>query len=103
MARQLDIDTIPTALDFLTVRITICDTDPPRDECPNLPVTIIVQSAADNDPIFSENQYTVALVEDTPTGSIIATSMCSDQDSGIGAYDGIDIVSTIPSSAKGLF
>ena len=103
LARELDVDNIPTASDFLTVRITVCDTEPPRDECPNLPVTIIVQSAADNEPMFSENQYTVALFEDTPRGSIIATSMCSDQDSGIGAYGGIDIVTINPSSAEDLF
>ena len=108
LARELDVDNIPTASDFLTVRITVCDTEPPRDdhECPNLPITIIVQSAADNDPMFSENQHTVALVEDTPSyriHHIIATSMCSDQDSGIGAYGGIDIVNTIPPSAEDLF
>ena len=103
LARELDVDNIPNVLDIRGVQITACDTDPPRDECPNLSVTIIVQSAADNDPMFSENQYTVALAESTPSGSIIATSMCSDQDNGVGAYRGIDIVSVIPSSAEELF
>ena len=103
LARELDVDNIPRASDYLTVRITVCDTDPPRDECPNLPVTIVVTSAADNDPMFSRNQYTVVLFEDTPGGSIIATSMCSDQDSEVGAYGGIDIVNVIPSSAEDLF
>ena len=103
LAKELDVDNIPTASDFLTVRITVCDTEPPRDECPNLPVTIIVQSAADNEPMFSENQYTVALFEDTPSGSVIATSMCSDQDNGIGTFRGIDILNINPSSAEDLF
>ena len=103
LARELDVDNIPNVLDIRGVQITACDTDPPRDECPNLSVTIIIQSAADNDPMFSEDQYTVAVEENTPSGSIIVTSMCSDQDNGVGAYRGIDIVSVIPSSAEDLF
>jgi hypothetical protein len=103
LARELDVDNIPNVLDFRLLTITACDTDTPRDECPNLSVTIIVQSAADNDPMFSENQYTVALPESTPGGSIIATSMCSDQDNGVGRYGGIDIVTVIPTSPDDLF
>ena len=103
LARELDVDNIPNVLDIRGVQITACDTDPPRDECPNLSVTIIVQSAADNDPMFSENQYTVLLAENTPSGSVIAIFMCSDQDNGVGAYGGIDIVSVIPSSTENLF
>ena len=103
LTRDLDVDNIPNVLDIRGVQITACDTDPPRDECPNLSVTIIVQSAADNDPMFSENQYTMALAESTPSGSVIITSMCSDQDNGVGAYRGIDIDNVIPSSAEDLF
>ncbi len=103
LARDLDVDNIPNVLDFRLLTITACDTYTPRDECPNLSVTIIVQSAADNDPMFSENQYTVALSESTPEESVIATSMCSDLDNGVGRYGGIDIVSVIPSSTRDVF
>lgn len=100
LARQLDVDNIRSGVDVLSVRIIACDTDPPRAECRNLPVAIIVQSAADNDPMFSENQHNVAVVEDTPVGSTIATVMCSDQDSEVGAYGGMDIANIIPPSTS---
>ena len=101
LARQLDVDNIRSGVDVLSVRIIACDTDPPRAECRNLPVAIIAQSVADNDPIFSDNQCNVAIVEDTPVRStIIATVMCSDQDSEVGAYGGMDIVNVIPSTAE---
>lgn len=103
LALELDVDNIPTASDFLTVQITACDTDPPRDECPNLAVTIIVQSAADNDPMFADNQIPVVLREDTAIGSVIATSMCSDRDNLIGAYGGIELTNVIPSDAMNSF
>ena len=39
----------------------------------------------------------------TDVGSVIAISMCSNQDRGIGEYEGTDIINVIPIEARDLF
>ena len=53
--------------------------------------------------MFAANLLTRTLSEDVDVGSVIATSMCSDQDRGIGEYEGIDIMNVVPSEARDLF
>ena len=103
LSRELDVDNPPTGTDILSVRITACDTVPPRSECQNLHVSIIVQSAGDNNPMFESDQTVVMFPEDTAVGTTIASSMCSDLDVGVGSYAGIRIMSVIPPDAIDLF
>ena len=103
LSRELDVDNLPTGTDILSVRITACDTVPPRSECQNLHVSIIVQSAGDNNPMFESDQTVVMFPEDIAVGTTIASSMCSDLDVGVGSYAGIRIMSVIPPDAIDLF
>ena len=85
-------------------RIIICDTNPPRDECPNLSVTIIVtRVVAKYDPSFNRSRVHIDLPESAESGTLVVTTMCSDQDNGLGAYQGIDIYSITPISLRNSF
>ena len=102
LSKLFDVDNIPTANAFITVRITACDTTP-RDQCPNLPITIIIQSAADNDPMFEEDSIIASISEDTSAGSVLTRLSCSDRDMGVGEYGGISIANVVPSDAADFF
>ena len=81
----------------LSGSIIICDTSPPRVECPNLAVTVMLTpSVAMFDPMFNRSRVQVALPESAELGTPVASIVCSDSDLGIGAYDGINIHSVTP-------
>ena len=103
LTRELDVDNFPGGLSLLNVQIVACDTDPPRAECPSLAVTLFIRAAADNDPMFANNQKTVSYFENTPVGTVIATSNCTDLDVREGEYAGIDIMTVVPSESTESF
>ena len=103
LTRELDVDNFPGGLSLLNVQIIACDTDPPRAECPSLAVTLFIRAVADNDPMFAVNQKTVSFSEDTPVGTVIATSNCTDLDVREGEYAGIDIMTVVPSESTESF
>ena len=93
LAQSLDVDNTPSGFGRVSVTITACDEDPPRVDCPNIAISLIVLSSNDNDPVFSSERYEVSLPESSPIGTIVATPECTDADVGAGQYQGIEILS----------
>ena len=93
LAQSLDVDNTPSGFGRVSVTITACDEDPPRVDCPNIAISLIVLSSNDNDPVFSSETYEVSLPESSPIGTIVATPECTDADAGAGQYQGIEILS----------
>ena len=93
LAQSLDVDNTPSGFGRVSVTITACDEDPPRVDCPNIAISLIVLSSNDNDPVFSSERYEVSLPESSPIGTIVATPECTDADAGAGQYQGIEILS----------
>ena len=88
IAQELDVDGINTGFLSLNVRITPCDSDPPRDTCTNLLKQILVFSANEFFPMLSPESYDVTLSElhmTSVTDSIVQAS-CVDEDTGAGAF-----------------
>ena len=85
------IDVESTNQTIVHVRITACDTSPPREQCPNLPVTVIVLAINDNLPEFSNDSYSASFPETTPNGTVLVTAECRDGDrpGTTGAFFGI--------------
>ena len=99
LSGSLDVDNLPAAFDTVTLRITVCDVQPPLQECPNLVVNVLVFSANDNSPQFSANTYEVSVPETTPVNSTLDLQLvCTDGDRGAGEFEGIELEnSTMPS------
>ena len=93
LAQSLDVDNTPSGFGRVSVTIIACDEDPPRVDCPNIRISLIVLSSNDNNPIFSSERYEVSLPESSPIGTIVATPECTDADAGAGRYQGIEILS----------
>ena len=53
--------------------------------------------------MFAVNQKNVSFSEDTPVGTVIATSNCTDLDVREGEYEGIDITTVVPSESTESF
>ena len=89
---------------MLNGSIIICDTDPPRDECPDLAVTVILTPpGAIFDPMFNRSQLQVTLPESAELGTPVASTVCSDSDLGLGAFAGINIQSVTPEAYADVF
>lgn len=76
----------------LEFRVTVCDINPPDDQCPNIILLVLLSPSNDNDPIFSQTQYSTRVNESAPTNSSLLTVTCTDQDVCIGEIDGMEIV-----------
>ena len=85
------IDVESTNQTVVRVRITACDTSPPREQCPNLPVPVIVMAINDHFPQFSNDSYSASFPETTPNGTVLVTAECRDGDrpDTSGAFSGI--------------
>ena len=99
LSGSLDVDNLPDAFDTVTLRLTVCDVEPPLQECPNLVVNVLVFSANDNSPQFSANTYEVSVPETTAVNSTLELQLlCTDADRGAGEFEGIELEnSTMPS------
>ena len=92
LSGSLDVDNLPAAFDTVTLRITVCDVQPPLQECSNLVVNVLVFSANDNSPQFSANSYEVSVPETTPVNSTLDLQLlCTDGDRGAGELEGIEL------------
>ena len=94
--RSLDIDSkLPlTTADFAlyVISITVCDREEDADsadKCPNLSVTIHVDSVNEFNPKFSQKVYSAAIPESEQVGIDIVEISCTDQDIGRGRFQGI--------------
>ena len=91
LRQRLDVDNVPNAFDQINLRIVACDVYPPREQCPNLQVNMLVFSSNDNSPQFSSDTYEVSYPESIPVGTPIITAVCTDNDRGAGQFAGIEI------------
>lgn len=79
----------PSQFEF---RVTVCDIYPPDDHCPNIILLVLLSPANDNDPSFSQTQYSTRVNESAPANSSLLTVTCTDQDVCIGEFEGMEIV-----------
>ena len=95
ISQSLDVDN--TVSGFLTeeVRLTVCDVVPPVPSCPNVLLNVIISSANDNDPVFSQDMYQVTVPENIPLGSIIVDVSCTDADVGEGSFKNVTSSSSL--------
>ena len=99
LSGSLDVDNLPDAFDTVTLRLTVCDVEPPLQECPNLVMNILVFSANDNSPQFSANTYEVSVPETTAVNSTLELQLlCTDGDRGAGEFKGIELENSTLSS-----
>ena len=94
--QTLDRDAADSLPLIFSLVITVCDINPPVDNCPNIAVTVFVLESNDNPPIFSQDNYTVTVSESFPINEVIATVTCTDADPNTGAFDGFTISSVAP-------
>ena len=87
--QDIDVDILVDPTLIFQVKITACDTDPPRDICPNFVRFIFVISENDNDPMFSQLDYDVIVSEIVLVDTVIIQASCTDIDRGTGAFLGI--------------
>ena len=98
IAREgIDLDA-PNVNPFVTIQFTACDTDPPRDVCPNIELNVVISEANDNDPEFTQDLYRASLSESAPVGTSVVAVQCADNDIGIGALSGYSILQIDPPS-----
>lgn len=90
IVRELDLDSdMEPAPQFLHPTITACDFFPPILTCPNIDVNIFIQQINEFLPEFSQDRYTVAVPRTVTEAYTILQATCTDQDKGIGAFQGI--------------
>ncbi len=88
---SLDVDTTGGS-DTVTVTITVCDTDPISELCPNIRVRILIGASNDNFPEFGQNMYEITVPEDLSINSTIDLGIvCTDNDTGVGSLQGLEL------------
>ena len=93
--QNLDVDNTVSGFFTDEIRLTVCDMKPPVPTCPSLALTVVVTPANDNEPMFSEDEYSVTLPEDTIPASDIINVSCTDIDVAVGRYKNITTSSGI--------
>ena len=76
---------------FYNPRIVICD----PYICTGINVYMTVAAQNDHTPMFSQKVYNVTYSDGTPPGQVIP-SICTDQDVGVGALQGVVFLNTTP-------
>lgn len=90
VTQNLDVDNTPFGFDIEMIRLTVCDIKPPVESCPNAEITVVITSANDNNPIFTQDIYRVMEIsEDVPSGSMITNVSCTDADVGVGRFENV--------------
>ncbi len=77
---------------IISFRITVCDTSPPLDTCPNVGITLLIRYSNDNTPSFTHVEDSVIVSEFIPVNSTLAGVTCTDEDICEGEFGGYDIV-----------
>ena len=95
VTQSLDADNAPNGFSTESFRLTVCDVNPPIESCPAILLLLFIFSSDDNDPVFSQELYTVRVLESVTTGSIIANVSCTDADAGVGAFRNITLSSSL--------
>jgi hypothetical protein len=95
VSANLDVDNTPFGFAIEVIRVSVCDVKPAISSCPNLEVSLVVTSANDNRPVFSQDIYEVSIPEDMPVGSNITNVSCMDADVGAGAFSNITLSSIL--------
>ena len=81
LSQTIDIDfTDRTTEISVLVRITACDTSPPREVCPNLRVQVLITAINEHFPQFSNDSYSASFPETTPNGTVLVIAECTDGD-----------------------
>lgn len=93
VTQSLDADNTPNGFMSEEVRLTVCDVKPATSSCPGILLLLFITAADDNLPVFSQELYTVRVLESVAMGSIIATVSCTDGDSGVGLFKNITLSS----------
>ena len=95
VTQSLDTDNTPNGFLSESFRLTMCDVNPPIDSCPAILLLVLIFSSDDNLPVFSQELYTVRVLESVTTGSIIANVSCTDADAGVGVFKNITLSSSL--------
>lgn len=82
-------DCITERIEF---RVTVCDIYPPQDDCPNIILLVLFSSTNDNDPMFSQSQYSTQVSESMPVNSSLLAVACTDRDVCSGDFGGVEII-----------
>ena len=97
LSQTIDIDstnrTIIGGFIRFSTRITVCDTNPPSEQCPNLLVEVLELPVNDHLPQFSNDSYFASYPETTVTGTVLVVATCTDGDrpGTIGSFSGITL------------
>ena len=89
VTQNLDVDNTPFGFAVETIRLTVCDINPAVPFCPNVEFSLVITSANDNNPVFEQNAYEVSVLENVPSGFIIANVSCTDADVGAGEFENV--------------
>ena len=89
VTQSLDVDNTPFGFAVQTIRLTVCDINPAVPSCPSVEVSLVITSTNDNNPVFEQNAYEVSILENVPSGFIIANVSCTDADVGAGAFENV--------------
>ena len=85
-------------LQIITFHVTVCDTYPPENDCPNVLIRVFFSPSNDNNPEFGEDQYSTQVAESIAINTTLFTVSCTDADLCFGGYKGIEIVDETMSS-----
>ena len=97
LSQTIDIDstnrTIIGGFIRFSTRITVCDTNPPSEQCPNLLVEVLELPVNDHLPQFSNDSYFASFPETTLTGTVLVVATCTDGDrpGTTGSFSGITL------------
>lgn len=75
-------------------RVTVCDMDPPNDNCPNIVLSVSLLPSNEYDPVFSQAEYSTTVPESIPINTMLATVVCTDEDICMGDFRGVEIAGT---------
>ena len=102
LSQTIDIDstnrTIIGGFIRFSTRITVCDTIPPSEQCPNLLVEVLELPVNDHLPQFSNDSYLASFPETTATGTVLVVAACTDGDrpGTTGSFSGIMLSNPTP-------
>ncbi len=91
LVSELDFDSGLTSVRFTVVA---CDVYPPDDVCPEREIIVIISSAADELPEFTQETYAASPSELVAPGVVIVEAVCQDRDAGTGEFDRIVLVNS---------
>lgn len=90
----IDLDSTGEPFQIIQLSVTVCDTQPPRNECPINFANFVfyIFQAADELPTFSQDTYQASVLESTTLETSVVLASCVDNDRGIGAFKLIEFL-----------